>query len=95
MRYQLFTYENAKKPVCSVPWFWLAHLIAVLFKNEWLEGRVIDTKTGEVPITWELSGHINGDGRAHLTVRGIRKGPRQPTPAQHAAMTMAMLEKTE
>lgn len=92
MRYQLFTYQDAKNPVFSVPWFWLAHLIASLFKNEWLNGQVVDSKTGEVLITWELSGHINGDGRAHLTVRGIRKGPPLPTPAQHAAMTVAMLD---
>lgn len=90
MRYQLFTYENAKNPVCSVPWVWLAHLIASLFKNTWLKGQVVDSKTGEVLITWELSGHINGDGRAHLTVRGVCKGPRQPTPAQQAAMIVAM-----
>lgn len=95
MRYQIFTYLDDTKPIFSVPCFWFAHLIAFLFKNAWLKGQVVDSKMGEVLITWELSGHIDGDGRAHLTVRGIRKGPRPPTPARHAAMMLAMLETTD
>jgi hypothetical protein len=67
-----------------VPWFWLAYLIASATKNTWEQGgKVTDTKTGAVRITWALSGTIFGDGRAHLTVDGVNKGPE---PARRAAM---------
>lgn len=93
MRYQLFTYRDKTKPICRVPWFWLAYLLAFIFKNEWLNGRVVDSETGAVPITWELSGNILGDGRAHLTVHGVKKGPKPPSPEKREAMILAMIEQ--
>ena len=68
----------------SVPWFWLAYLIASVMKNTWEQGgTVTDTTTSAVRITWALSGTILGDGRAHLTLDGVNKGPE---PVRRAAM---------
>lgn len=60
----------------SVPFFWLAHLIAAVMKNRWEQGgKVTDMRTGATRITWELSGNVFSDGKAHLVVDGIDKGP--------------------
>ena len=69
------TATKLKEKTFSVPWFWLAYLVAFTMKNTWEQGgTVTDTKTGKVRISWELSGTVFGDGRAHLTVDGVLKG---------------------
>jgi len=59
--------NKCNRPV-SVPWFWLAYVIAYLLKDELIKGKVVDSQTGKTRINLELSGNILGDGRTHLPV---------------------------
>ena len=93
MRYQIFTYSSKNKPIMTLPWFWLAHFICAMFKNHWIEGWVVDSKTGDVPITWELSGLILGDGLAHLTVHGVKKGPPPISQEKQEVLLHALIAK--
>ena len=69
-----FSNEEQSKTI-SVPWFWLAYFIIWIRKDAWFQGgRVVDTRTGEVTLTWELTGNILSDGRVHIyEISNMRK----------------------
>lgn len=62
----------------GVPWLWLARVILMVLKERWFHGgSVVDTSTGTVMMTWELTGNIMSDGRVHIYEHGVgskRKG---------------------
>lgn len=77
MRYHIFIlgFDESYKPTpnFTVPYFWVGHLLIQIFKDRWVYGKMVDSKTGETTITWELTGNILSDGRSHLTVNGEYK----------------------
>lgn len=70
-----------------VPWLWVARIFVMVMKEQWFQGgSVIDTETGAVRITWELTGNVLSDGRVHIYEDGVDLNPPKLTESQIGAV---------
>lgn len=73
LRYLVFKAHNDSDPVASVPWRWLAYVLASAMAKWWGAVYLVDSKTGEDLMGWITAQQpLVLGGNSNLTVSHVR-----------------------